>query len=154
MNAPHRVAIAGVGYSQVGRRLDLSDDEMVRQAVTAALEDAGMTTADVDGISTMGGNAMQIGFNLGMGPLSWYFTSPGGPAFVEPAVHAISCVASGMSTTCVRVVRVPAPASWAPRCTAATRANPSRSSRAAGRRGSMPRAYRRRIPAIRVRRGR
>jgi acetyl-CoA acetyltransferase len=107
MTTPNRVAIAGVGYSKVGRRLDLSDDEMVRQAVTAALEDAGMTRADVDGISTMGGNAMQIGFNLGMNPLSWYFTSPGGPAFVEPAVHAISCVASGMSNTClaIRLIR-------------------------------------------------
>ena len=104
MSTPsNRVAIAGVGYSQVGRRLDISDNEMVRQALTAALEDAGMTPADIDGVSTMGGNAMEIGFNFGLDPLSWFYTSPGGPAFVEPAVHAISAVGSGMSKTCVAV---------------------------------------------------
>ncbi|HEY2331749.1 MAG TPA: thiolase family protein [Acidimicrobiales bacterium] len=103
MTTPNKVAIAGVGYSKVGRHLDLTDNEMVRQAVTAAMDDAGMTPADIDGVSTMGGNAMEIGFNLGLDPISWFYTSPGGPAFVEPAVHAISAVGSGMTTTCVAV---------------------------------------------------
>jgi acetyl-CoA acetyltransferase len=101
--SPNQAAIVGVGYSQTGRRLDLTDNEMIRQAVTAALDDAGMGPGDIDGVSTMGGNALQIGHLLGLDPLSWYYTSPGGPAFVEPAVHAISCVNAGMANTCVAV---------------------------------------------------
>jgi len=102
-NSLERVAISGVGFSDVGRRLPLTDDELVRQAVTAALADAGMTPDDVDGISTMGGNAMAIGQLLGIMPLGFFHTSGGGPAFVEPAVMAISAVASGLAHTCVAV---------------------------------------------------
>ncbi|MFI5042714.1 MAG: thiolase family protein, partial [Acidimicrobiales bacterium] len=102
-NNLHRVAIVGTGYSETGRRLPHSDDELVRQAVTAAMADAGMTTTDIDGVSTMGGHALSIGFNLGLYPLGFFFTSAGGPAFVEPAVQAISAVASGLCHTCVAI---------------------------------------------------
>jgi acetyl-CoA acetyltransferase len=103
-NTLHRVAIAGVGYSQVGRRLPLSDDELVYQAVTAALADSGMTTADIDGVGTMGGNAMHMAHLLGIMPLNYFFTSSlMAPAFVEPAIMSISAVASGLSHTCVAV---------------------------------------------------
>jgi acetyl-CoA acetyltransferase len=102
-NGSNRVAIVGVGYSQTGRQLDLSDDALVRQAVMAAMADAGMTTADVDGVSTMGGNALHIGFMMGLDPLGFYFTSSGGPAFVEPAVQAVSAVTSGLCNACVAI---------------------------------------------------
>ena len=99
-----QVSVVGVGYSQVGRRLPLSDDELVRQAVTAALEDAGMDRSDVDGIGTMGGDAMHMGALLGIMPLNWFYTSANrGPAFVEPAVYAISAVASGLCHTAIAV---------------------------------------------------
>ena len=98
-----RVAAVGVGYSQVGRKLPLSDNELVRQAVTAAMADAGMSTDDIDGIGTMGGNAMSIGQLLGIMPLNYFFTSPGGPAFVEPAIASISAVAAGLCHTCVAI---------------------------------------------------
>lgn len=102
-NAQNKVAIAGVGYSKIGRHLPYPDDELVRQAVTTAMEDAGMTPSDIDGISTMGGNAMSIGGLLGIMPLNYFHTSAGGPAFVEPAVEAIAAIASGMSHTCVAI---------------------------------------------------
>jgi acetyl-CoA acetyltransferase len=102
-NAFNKVAIAGVGYSKVGRRLPIPDDELIRQAVTAAMEDAGMTPSDIDGIGTMGGNAMSIGWMLGIMPLNYFHTSGGGPAFVEPALESISAVASGMCHTCVAI---------------------------------------------------
>src|ERR1700753_4004226 len=102
-NSLNRVAIAGVGYSQTGRRLNLTNDEMVRQAVTAAMADAGMTPADIDGVATMGGEAMAIGHLLGLDPLSYFFTSNSGPAFVEPAMNAYMAVASGMAHTAVAV---------------------------------------------------
>jgi acetyl-CoA acetyltransferase len=102
-NTLNRVAIVGVGYSQTGRRLDLTDDEMVRQSVTAAMADAGMGPADIDGVSTMGGRAMEIGHLLGLDPLSHFFSSDGGPAFVEPAMNAYMAVASGMAHTVVAI---------------------------------------------------
>ncbi len=108
VNASKRVAIAGVGYSEIGRRLPHSDDELVRQAVTAALDDAGMTTSDIDGIGTSGGVALSIGQLLGMMPLNWFFTSTQiGPAFSETAVMTISAVASGVCHTAlaIRLIR-------------------------------------------------
>jgi len=46
-----RVAIVGVGYSQVGRRLGLPRETLCAQASIAALDDAGLRAADlgVDG---------------------------------------------------------------------------------------------------------
>ncbi|HLG66431.1 MAG TPA: thiolase family protein [Acidimicrobiales bacterium] len=117
-NALERVAIVGVGYSQVGRRLPLSDDELVRQAITAAMDDAGLEVADIDGISTMGGDAMRMGHLLGIMPLNFFFTSSQlAPAFAEPAVMAIASVASGLSHTCVavRLIRQLGPANPAAR---------------------------------------
>ena len=76
-NAQNKVAIAGVGYSKVGRHLPLPDDELVRQAVTAAMEDGGMKPSDIDGIATMGGNAMSIGGLLGIMPLEFSTPPPG-----------------------------------------------------------------------------
>ena len=102
-NARNEVAIAGVGYSTIGRHLPIPDDELVRQAVVAAMEDAGARPSDIDGISTMGGNAMSIGWLLGIMPLNYFHTSGPGPAFVEPAIAAIAAVASGMSQTCVTI---------------------------------------------------
>jgi acetyl-CoA acetyltransferase len=103
MNTLSPVSIVGVGFSEVGRNLPYSDDLLIRQALTAALDDAGMTPDAIDGVSTMGGNAMAIGSTFSTKPLSFFFTSSGGPAFVEPAVQAISAVASGLSTTCVAI---------------------------------------------------
>lgn len=104
VNPLNRVAVGGVGFSDVGRNLAHSDDRLVHQAITAAMADAGITPADIDGISTMGGNAMQMGGLLGILPLNYFYTSTLlGPAFVEPAVMAISAVASGLAHTCVAV---------------------------------------------------
>jgi acetyl-CoA acetyltransferase len=102
-NTTSRVAIAGVGYSQTGRSLAFSDEALVYQAVTAAMADAGMSNRDIDGVSTMGGQAFDIAFTLGLDPLGYFFTSAGGPAFVEPAVQAISAITSGLCHTCVAV---------------------------------------------------
>jgi acetyl-CoA acetyltransferase len=45
-------AIAGVGYSQFSRRSGTSVLELAREATQAAIDDAGLTNADVDGIAS------------------------------------------------------------------------------------------------------
>jgi acetyl-CoA acetyltransferase len=103
-NPVGRVAAVGVGFSEVGRRLPHSDDELVRQAITAAMDDAGMKPSDIDGIATMGGNAMAMGQLLGIMPLNYFYSSTLlGPAFVESAIMGIAGVASGLTHTCVAV---------------------------------------------------
>jgi acetyl-CoA acetyltransferase len=93
-----RVAIVGVGYSTVGRKTGLSVQELAIQATTAALDDAGLTVHDVDGISTMGSEALADGWAMGIEPLNW-FSSAGGPAFVYPALMSIAAVAAGFCHT-------------------------------------------------------
>ena len=84
------VAIAGVGYSPVARRSELTWQDLVIDAVTAALGDAGLTPADVDGMTSMGGNALGDAAMLGVPQLDWYAQFDFGAAFIEPAVSAAS----------------------------------------------------------------
>jgi acetyl-CoA acetyltransferase len=53
MNKPESsVVIAGVGQSQVARRLDKSGIELTHDAIRAAVADAGLTLDDIDGVSS------------------------------------------------------------------------------------------------------
>src|SRR5437588_754880 len=106
----HQELVAvGVGYSTTGRNTGLSSFELARQATMAALADAGMTTADIDGVTLLWGVAgpapegldvvepMSFAEAMGIGPLNWYGTA--GPAYVGPALEAISAIRSGMAHT-------------------------------------------------------
>ena len=94
-----RVAIVGVGYSRVGRHTGLSERHHAAQAAVAALEDAGLDAPDVDGVTTWGGDATDIAWMLGTGPLSWHLNVGASPAFATPAVHAAMAVAAGQCET-------------------------------------------------------
>src|SRR3954449_7992699 len=50
-----RAAITGVGQSEIGRRLFRDPLELTLDGCLAAIEDAGLTTADIDGLSTYPG---------------------------------------------------------------------------------------------------
>src|ERR1700728_757850 len=103
------VAAVGVGYSKTGRRTGLSSFELARQATTAALADAGMTTADLDGGCLVWGVAgrppagldvvepMSFANTMGITPLNWYGTA--GPAYIGPAVQAIAAIRAGFAHT-------------------------------------------------------
>ncbi|HVV31410.1 MAG TPA: thiolase family protein [Mycobacteriales bacterium] len=97
MNATRRVAIAGVGYSDAGRRTGLSERHHAAQAAVRALSDAGLTTADVDGLTTWGGNPVDIAQMLGAMPLRWHLDVAVSPAFISPAIHASWAVATGQA---------------------------------------------------------
>ena len=95
----NRVAIAGVGYSTVGRNTGLSVDDLVIEATTAALADAGMTVADIDGVSSMGSEPLGNAWMLGIEPVNWWSSGIIGPAFVYPALMSIAAIASGFCHT-------------------------------------------------------
>jgi len=50
-----RACISGVGQSDIGRRLYRDPLELTLDACLAAIEDAGLTTKDIDGIATYPG---------------------------------------------------------------------------------------------------
>lgn len=100
MTAP-RVAVAGVGYSSIGRRTGLSAQQLTVQCVKAALVDAGLRPSDVDGYATLGGEALSDAKMLGMEPLDFFFTGGMSPAYVHPAMMAVAAIRSGMAHTVV-----------------------------------------------------
>ena len=75
-----RVVVSGVGQSQIGRRLDRSGFQLTLDAIVAAVADAGLQIADVDGMATYpgggktnlpgysGGNLYEIQDALGLLP--------------------------------------------------------------------------------------
>jgi acetyl-CoA acetyltransferase len=99
MIASRRVAIVGVGYSDVGRNTGKSERWHAAKAAVRALDDAGLTAADIDGVSTWGGDAIDFGWMLGMMPLAWELNAGISPAFAAPAISAATAVASGQCET-------------------------------------------------------
>jgi acetyl-CoA acetyltransferase len=96
-----RVAIAGVGYSTIGRHSGLSSDELVVQSTEAALRDAGLCVGDVDGLVSVGSDTLANAWLLGIEPLSWWNTAMSAPAFVYAAHQAIAAIASGFCETAI-----------------------------------------------------
>ena len=61
-----RVAITGIGMSQIGRRLMRNPLSLTVDACKAAVADAGLTMDDIDGLSTYPGGAIgAVGFHEG-----------------------------------------------------------------------------------------
>jgi acetyl-CoA acetyltransferase len=94
-----RVAIVGVGYSDVGRNTGLSERHHAAQAAVRALGDAGLAAKDIDGCSTWGGDAVDFGWMLGFDRLTWSLNVGVAPAFITPAYHAAMAVAMGHADT-------------------------------------------------------
>ncbi len=46
--------LSGIGISRIGRRTGIAGLELTMEAVRAAIEDAGLVAADIDGIATLG----------------------------------------------------------------------------------------------------
>jgi acetyl-CoA acetyltransferase len=51
--------LSGIGISRIGRRTGIPDVELTMEAVHAAIEDAGLIAADIDGIATLGDTPAQ-----------------------------------------------------------------------------------------------
>ena len=112
-----RVAAVGVGYSTTGRATGLTSWQLAVQAAKAALDDAGLTPDDIDGVCLLWGVAgpapagldpvdpMDLGYMLGIRGLNWYGTA--GPAYVGPAIQAVTAIRAGMAHTVLtlRIIR-------------------------------------------------
>jgi len=94
-----RVAIVGVGYSDVKRNSGRSERHHAAQAAVRALDDAGLKASDIDGASTWGGDSNDFGWMLGFQNLKWNLNVDVSPAFIAPAYHAYLAVAAGHCET-------------------------------------------------------
>lgn len=101
----HRTLISGVGKSRVGRRLGRSDLDLTIEACTRALEDAGVSPADVDGLVAWPGEwpaargfcspaVGRVKDALGLQP-SWHAALQDGPSQLASVMSAVMAVASG-----------------------------------------------------------
>jgi acetyl-CoA acetyltransferase len=94
-----KVAIVGVGYSDVARNSGKSDRHHAAQAAVRALDDAGLKAKDIDGASALGADVVDLGWMLGFDRLAWSLNAGIAPAFFTPAYHAAMAVAFGHSET-------------------------------------------------------
>jgi acetyl-CoA acetyltransferase len=108
--------ITGVGQSQVGRRIYRDPLDLTIEAALAAIEDAGLTRDDIDGVATYPG-PMHIppGFS-GVGvtevhealrlKLNWYAGGLESPGQLGSVANAVAAVATGLArhVLCFRTV--------------------------------------------------
>ncbi|MET0880507.1 MAG: thiolase family protein [Acidimicrobiales bacterium] len=108
--------ISGVGQSQVGRRIYRDPLDLTIEGTFAALENAGLTVADIDGISTYpGALSTPPGFS-GVGvtelqealhlELNWFSGGMESPGQFGSVINAIAAVATGLCrhVVCFRTV--------------------------------------------------
>ncbi len=108
-----RCIISGIGQSDVGRRLERSDMDLTLDACLAAIADAGLRAADIDGMVSWPGDVMYTGGLTAGSPgfsgpsvpsvkdalrlrLKWHFAGPEGPAMLGSVVNACMAVATGL----------------------------------------------------------
>lgn len=111
-----KVAITGIGLSEVGRRLGRDPMGLAVEACQAAVADAGLTVDDIDGLSTYpGGSAKDGGHSeggiypvadaLGIAP-TWFCGTMETPGQSGAVVNAMLAVAAGLCrhVLCFRTV--------------------------------------------------
>lgn len=86
------VAIVGTGQTRCGKRFDVSYPEMIREAVTAALEDAGIAFEEVQAVVTGSMPPPMEGVN---GPHLYWADAMG--AVGKPVIRVATCGSTGMS---------------------------------------------------------
>jgi acetyl-CoA acetyltransferase len=111
-----RAVISGAGQSDIGRRLHRDPLELTVDACRAAIADAGLTTADIDGISTYPGpmdtppgfsgagvTDVQEALRLN---LSWYGGGLELPSQLGAVINAVLAVSAGLArhVVCFRTV--------------------------------------------------
>lgn len=109
------VVVSGIGMSEVGRRLLRDPLSLMVEAARAAIADAGLTVADIDGLATYpgglgfsgtsGGNLFALEEALRVRPV-WFSSGMETPGQTGQVVNAMLAVHAGLSrhVLCVRGV--------------------------------------------------
>jgi acetyl-CoA acetyltransferase len=102
-----RSIISGIGQSAIGRRLERTGLDLTLEAAHAAIADAGLTVADIDGIATYPGAGMGgSGFSGPGSPdvqdalrleVSWHSGGIEGAAQLAAVVNAVMAVGAGLA---------------------------------------------------------
>ena len=102
MTGMHHGNVAVVGAAEttgLGVLPELSMIQLHAEAARNALADAGLTTADIDGVATGGPMPMEVSHYLGITPAWVDGTMVGGCSFMLHVRHAAAAIASGAATT-------------------------------------------------------
>ncbi|SEF67652.1 Acetyl-CoA acetyltransferase [Thermomonospora echinospora] len=98
-----RCAIAGIGATEFSKDSGRSELTLAAQACRAALQDAGLTVADVDGVVSCDYDLVSYGAiadALGIADLTyWGQTGPGGSGPCAMVGQAVAAILSGQATT-------------------------------------------------------
>jgi acetyl-CoA acetyltransferase len=105
MTISGRAAIAGIGATEFSKKSGRSELQLAAEACIAAIKDAGLTPADVDGLVTFTQDAnaeIAVARELGIPELTFFSrVDYGGGAACGTVAHAAMAVASGQATTVV-----------------------------------------------------
>ena len=100
-----RAAIAGIGQTEFSKESGRTELQLACEAVLAAITDAGLDAADVDGLVTFTmdtSEEMEVARNLGMRELSMFTRVPyGGGASAGVVMQAAMAVATGVADVVV-----------------------------------------------------
>ncbi len=100
-----RAAIVGIGQTEFSKASGRSELQLACEAVKAALNDAGLTPAEVDGLVTFTMDTTdetEVARNLGIPSLSMFSQIPyGGGAAAGTVLHAAMAVATGVADVVV-----------------------------------------------------
>ena len=102
-----RVVISGIGQSAIGRRLGRSPLALTLDAITAALEDAGLSPGDIGGLTTYPGGGSALGPGFAGPPLADVYDALGlevdamlgnfeGPAQLGPILTGSLAINAGL----------------------------------------------------------
>jgi acetyl-CoA acetyltransferase len=100
-----RVAIAGVGQTELGKGLADSELVLACRAIRAALHDCGIDPSEVDGLSSFTmepDREQEVARNLGLGDITWFSqVGYGGGGGCATVLHAAMAIATGQCTVAV-----------------------------------------------------
>jgi len=101
----NRAAIAGIGQTEFSKASGRSELQLACESIKAALDDAGLSPAEVDGLTTFtmdSNEEAEVARNLGIEQLSVFARVPyGGGAACAVVMHAAMAVATGVADVVV-----------------------------------------------------
>ncbi|HKD65620.1 MAG TPA: hypothetical protein VKB84_02180 [Candidatus Binataceae bacterium] len=100
-----RTAIAGIGETNFGKLLAISEERLACEAILAALDDAGIVAGEVDGLCSYTmetTDATEVARNIGAGDITFFSqVGYGGGAGCATVAHGAMAVATGQANVVV-----------------------------------------------------